>query len=882
MADGAAVAEGEAFYRRLALHSGLRYALLDPSPGQPEPVDRRAAILLAGYAARQLGVLPIGFEGEVLVVAVPDPGAIEALAGVEQLTSRRVVAALASPEGIGRAHERIYRAATEAPPVGPRLHDETVRIRRRPTAGERRRYRELAAHAGLEFVSLEPLVDSDGSELDPVNPTAAQMLSATVCRRFRMLPISARRGTVTLAVADPSDPLGARVAFALTGSTPRVVIAPPSEVDRAIDRIFGALPGTVEEPEPQPWPVVAAAVAPASGFQRLGELLVDTGMVTRAQVGEALALQTRTGIKLGEALLHSGAIDERNLARALAEQLRLPDIDVSSFEPDRGALALVPEPIARQYRFVPLAIRDHRLVLAMSDPLDDDVIRELRKLTDLPIQTVVTSRTAVDRLLQRVYGPRYVRIATTELLNRSPEESAYRVLSPPQKLVFGAIAFLSVVALAYDPVGAIVAFNLASIAFYTAFSLYKFSLMYRAISHELELPVDDDELASLDERTLPVYTILVPLYREAAVVHKLVAAIAHLDYPRPKLDVKLLVEEDDDETLTALRALRLPPHFKLVVVPDAQPKTKPKACNYGLIHAEGKYVVIYDAEDQPERDQLKKVIVAFSKAERRIVCIQCKLNYYNRNQNLLTRWFTSEYSNWFDLLMPGLDATDAPIPLGGTSNHFLTEALIELGAWDPYNVTEDADLGVRLHKAGYKTAIIDSTTYEEANSDLYNWIRQRSRWVKGYIQTWLVHMRHPVQLLHELGWRGFFSFQFIIAGTFFSFLLNPVYWALTTLWLMTSAGIIRELFPSFIYYAAAVGLYVGNFVFTYVNVVGAMRRRYFSLVKYTLLSPLYWALMSVGAWKGLIQLLYRPYYWEKTVHGLDLPDPEELVVVRGS
>jgi cellulose synthase/poly-beta-1,6-N-acetylglucosamine synthase-like glycosyltransferase len=224
---------------------------------------------------------------------------------------------------------------------------------------------------------------------------------------------------------------------------------------------------------------------------------------------------------------------------------------------------------------------------------------------------------------------------------------------------------------------------------------------------------------------------------------------------------------------------------------------------------------------------------------------------------------------WFDIYMPGLDASDSPIPLGGTSNHFVTRELIELGAWDPYNVTEDADLGIRLNKAGFKTAIVDSTTYEEANSELNNWVRQRSRWVKGYIQTWLVHMRHPVRLLRQLGIRRFTSFQLTIGGTFVGFLLNPIYWGLTTLWLLTEAGVIRELFPSFVYYAAAIGLVLGNFVFTYVNAAGSMQRGYFELVKYALFSPVYWGLMSIGAWKGLLQLFTKPFYWEKTIHGLD-------------
>jgi cellulose synthase/poly-beta-1,6-N-acetylglucosamine synthase-like glycosyltransferase len=226
--------------------------------------------------------------------------------------------------------------------------------------------------------------------------------------------------------------------------------------------------------------------------------------------------------------------------------------------------------------------------------------------------------------------------------------------------------------------------------------------------------------------------------------------------------------------------------------------------------------------------------------------------------------------------MPGLDASDAPIPLGGTSNHFVTEQLLELGAWDPHNVAEDADLGIRLTKAGFRTAIVDSTTFEEANSELNNWIRQRSRWVKGYIQTWLVHMRHPLRLARQLGWRRWMSFQLVVGGTFATFLLNPLYWALTTLWLLTEAGVIRAVFPGLVYYAAAFGLHVGNFVFAYLNVAGSMRRGYFDLVKFALFSPIYWGLMSIAAWKGFLQLFYRPFYWEKTVHGLDEGRGERL------
>jgi cellulose synthase/poly-beta-1,6-N-acetylglucosamine synthase-like glycosyltransferase len=435
-------------------------------------------------------------------------------------------------------------------------------------------------------------------------------------------------------------------------------------------------------------------------------------------------------------------------------------------------------------------------------------------------------------------------------------------------VVFIILLLLVIVALALAPVATIIVMIALASVFYTATSLYKFLLTYNALGHAYEIEVTPEEIAALDERELPPYTILVPLYREANVLPRLVRGMEGLDYPKTKLDIRLLCEEDDDETVDGIRAMNLPPHYKLVVVPDAQPKTKPKACNYGLLQADGRYVVIFDAEDRPDPDQLKKIVIAFSKADPRVTCIQAKLNYFNSDQNLLTRWFTTEYSMWFDLLLPGLDAQDVPIPLGGTSNHFITDRLIDLAAWDPFNVTEDADLGVRLHKAGFKTAMIDSTTLEEANSDLSNWVRQRSRWIKGYIQTWLVHMRHPWRLLDQVGLKSWISFQLVVGGTFI-FLLNPIFWALTTAFFFTEAGFIQQLFPSFVFYASAFQLFIGNFVFMYLNVAGSVQRGYFDLAKYALLSPLYWGLMSIAAWKGFLQLFYRPFYWEKTVHGLD-------------
>ena len=257
------------------------------------------------------------------------------------------------------------------------------------------------------------------------------------------------------------------------------------------------------------------AAAPAEQLL-LGELLVATGLITRSQLLSALRAQERTGDRLGTILIFAGALSEHELAGALAEQLRVPLLDVSRFIPDLGALALIPEQLSRRHRFVPLALSNHTLYLATADPLDFDALHDIRRHTSLPIKIVLSSQRGVERLMQRTYAGRYVRIATAELLNRRPEESAHRVLSLPQKIGFAALLVLGCLALAEDPISTLIVFNIGSVLFYTSFSLYKFKLIYDALGHSLELPVGAGDIAALDEATLPVFTILVPLFREAA------------------------------------------------------------------------------------------------------------------------------------------------------------------------------------------------------------------------------------------------------------------------------------------------------------------------------------------------------------------------------
>ena len=286
---------------------------------------------------------------------------------------------------------------------------------------------------------------------------------------------------------------------------------------------------------------------------------------------------------------------------------------------------------------------------------------------------------------------------------------------------------------------------LASLGYIKRLDFYK----TLAEHYKLEFIEDRDRIVSLidpnliknfDPQELSTHELI-----PAKVEGFCIGCLKKMDYPQNKLDVVLLLEEDDTETLEAAKTHAPPINWRFLRIPNSIPKTKPKACNYGLFFARGKYLTIYDAEDIPEPDQLKKAVIAFKKAGNDFICFQAALNYFNRDENFLTKMFTLEYSYWFDYLLPGLYNLKLPIPLGGTSNHFDVEKLREIGAWDPFNTTEDADLGVRAFGRGYKVGVINSTTYEEANARVKNWIRQRSRWIKGYKQTFLVQARNPIK-----------------------------------------------------------------------------------------------------------------------------------------
>lgn len=685
-----------------------------------------------------------------------------------------------------------------------------------------------------------------------VDPEAVARVSRDVATALNALPVRLQGRVLTVAMPNPGEPQAIRTLVGATGLRIRPAQASPEDLHAAIRHFY-------------------YRDVPRESLQHspLGELLLARGLLTKAQLEGALLEQRRTGERLGRVLVSQGVINRLVLSELLAEQLGLPHVNLRETPPESDVVRLLDPILARRLSSVPVRWIGQQLLVAMEDPRDDAAREELRNVLGVPLAFAVASGVDVDWVLDRAHRGTLIEESVSGLLYRSPEESAYVTFTNGQIAAGLALVVAAIAALALAPAAFLIGLNAVFAALYTAISLYRLWLAYRGASTNLTIQVNAAEVAQMNERELPMFTLLIPVFRERDVIQGLVQSIESLDYPRAKLDVLLLFEESDRDTLEAAMALRPPAMIRFVVVPDSVPRTKPKALNFGLASARGQYAVVYDAEDRPEPDQLKRVVAAFRRAPPDVICLQAKLNYYNRHQNILTRWFTSEYSTWFDLILPGLDSTLAPIPLGGTSNHFVLERLRELGGWDPFNVTEDADLGIRMFKRGYRAAIVDSTTYEEANSELGNWIRQRSRWVKGYMQTWLVNMRHPLHLLLALGWRASFSFHATVGGTPLVFLLNPIYWTITTLWFLTHWQVIPPLFPGPVYYLSLFNLVVGNFVFAYLNLAGTYRRGYYELSGVALLTPIYWMMMSLAAWRALWQLLAQPFQWEKTTHGLD-------------
>jgi cellulose synthase/poly-beta-1,6-N-acetylglucosamine synthase-like glycosyltransferase len=375
-------------------------------------------------------------------------------------------------------------------------------------------------------------------------------------------------------------------------------------------------------------------------------------------------------------------------------------------------------------------------------------------------------------------------------------------------------------------------------------------------------PENDLDFEMLEDADLPVYSVLVPLRDEANMVPQLARALGRIDYPAAKLEILFVVEERSPETIEAVRLVLDDPRFELIVVPDSEPRTKPKAMNFALSMVRGACVAIYDAEDIPDPQQLRLAASRFA-LHPEIDCLQAELVVENARENWLTALFAGEYAGQFGLMLPLLARLKLPMPLGGTSNHFRVAALREVGGWDAYNVTEDADLGVRLSRLRYRTGTISSRTHEEAPVSMRAWMAQRTRWMKGWMQTFIVHNRKPMLFLDDIGWRGFLGFQIYVGSMILS---APLHCGFLV------ALLLRQLLPG----EAALDMWdVAGTIIVVIGyggpaalvIAGLVRLGEERLLPAQLLLPFYWVLHSVAAVLAVYELLARPYFWAKTSHG---------------
>ena len=467
--------------------------------------------------------------------------------------------------------------------------------------------------------------------------------------------------------------------------------------------------------------------------------------------------------------------------------------------------------------------------------------------------------------VRAVHGSYLLERATFGLARRRPAFSARRRLSPRQAVGFLLLlAALVAAVLLLPPERELILLSAASGLFFLGVVALRVLCLLPPVRRTMP------SVMKLSNGDLPVYSVLVPLFRETRVLRQLLNALSNLHYPADKLDIKLILEEEDVAMQRAVASCSLDDRFEVIIVPAGRPQTKPRALNYALPFCRGALVTIYDAEDVPEPDQLRRAAERFAVSSSGLACLQAQLTFYNPNENWLARQFTAEYAALFAVLLPVLANHRLPLLLGGTSNHFRADVLRKVGAWDPFNVTEDADLGLRLARDGYETAVLASLTYEEANTRLPNWLRQRARWLKGFLVTWLVHIRHPLRLMRELGPAGFWTMQAMTLGVFASVLLHPVCMALTLVIALsfplvpTGAGLAFILLAGVNIFILLAG-YGLAFVLTR---RGLRRRGIFGWMGTLATMPLYWMLMSAAAWLALWQFFTAPFHWNKTEHGL--------------
>ena len=609
---------------------------------------------------------------------------------------------------------------------------------------------------------------------------------------------------------------------------------------------------------------VSPAPLPSQPRKPLGRHLVDSGIITSDQLVQALQMQLRLRAPIGEILVSEGWAASDDIQEALARQHGLQRADLVAQPPDAALCETRPYQFWLKHRAIPWMQVGEMALVATARPDDFAALKaELGDGFGIVLPALASDAQIAGAIARQFREPLAVAAGA-----RVAARFSCRTWQRGRGVALAALLVGLAAVLIAAPLWCIAALSLlatATLLMFTALKLGAF--VAHLLSHRHLTAPGPDCVALESGYRLPKVSVLVPLFRETEIAGHLIRRLGRLTYPKALLDVVLVLEEADELTRETLARTELPAWIRVAEVPaHGALTTKPRAMNYALDFTDGEIVGVWDAEDAPAADQIEQVVAHFAQAPADVVCLQGILDYYNPHTNWLARCFTIEYASWFRIVLPGIARMGLVVPLGGTTLFFKRRELEELGGWDAHNVTEDADLGVRLCRAGYRTEMIETVTYEEANCRVWPWIRQRSRWLKGFMVTYLVHMRSPARLWSELGPRRFWSLQAFFLGTICQFLLAPVLWSFWLLVLGFGHPVEALAPPTLIPLVAGIFLLTELLAICIGLVAVSSPERRF-LMRWVPTLMFYFPLGVFAAYKALYELLARPYFWDKTQHG---------------
>jgi cellulose synthase/poly-beta-1,6-N-acetylglucosamine synthase-like glycosyltransferase len=612
-------------------------------------------------------------------------------------------------------------------------------------------------------------------------------------------------------------------------------------------------------PDPQ-------AATPPTERLPLGRVMVNAGIITQKDLVHALDLQRHIDAPLGEILMAEGLASEYDVLQMVSRQHNIPVADLYVDPPDPNLRRALPARLCLTHRCVPWIKIGDVLLVGTTHPTDFEKLCLCMGEQGRRMLPVLVQEAQIRKQISVLYGDELAKNAATRVPAaescRSWDMSS-RIRKPIAYLLLAALMSGMLLAPHWTiTIGMLFAF--ITLMMSTALKLAAFMAQISKMSQDTPMPAPRDYAAF----PLPKVSVLVPLLKEKEIAEKLIQRLTRLTYPKSLLEVVLVLEADDTVTRDTIARTDMPSWMNVIEVPSADNlTTKPRALNYALDFCRGSIIGVWDAEDAPEPDQIEKVVTRFQDAPANVACLQGVLDYYNSKTNWLSRCFAIEYATWWRMILPGIAHLGLVIPLGGTTLFFRRSILEKLSGWDAHNVTEDADLGVRLARHGYVTELIPTITFEEANCRAWPWVKQRSRWLKGFLITWLVHMRSPGSLLRDLGLLRFLGVQTLLFATFAQFASAPLLWSF---WITLAGfqhpvaltlGAPVSLFMAWAFLASAI-------INLCISMVAVSRKEHRHLMIYVLTLPFYFPMAALSAYKALKEMVVEPFYWDKTQHGV--------------